>query len=225
MARFSSHFDTPPEEYERGRAGHLQQRRVEVILAAIDARRAQVVGELGCGTGAVLRAVGADRPALQLEGFDMDDRLLGFAEASNRLANVAFSRADIAKEVLPRQYDLLFSIDTIHHLHDHQLAFRSVRASLRPMGTWLAIEPNIWHPYVTVQQERMRRAGLDEDHFRPWRLVPLLEAAGFRVASRRYLHALPGGIDHIPRSVARIERAVERLPAVGASVVLELAAV
>jgi len=225
MARFPSHFDTPPEEYERGRAGHLQRRRVETILAATDSRRAQVVAELGCGTGAVLRALASERPRLDFDGFDIDERLLGFAAAGNRLPNVAFTRADITQEVLPRHYDLLFSIDTIHHLHDHQAAFRSIRAGLATRGTWLAVEPNIWHPYVSLQQERMRRAGLDEDHFRLWRLVPLLEAAGFRVASRRYLHALPGGIERVPRPVRRIERCIERLPAVGASIVLELTAV
>jgi len=225
MARFSSHFDTAPEDYERGRAGHLQRRRVEAILASIDARRAGCVAELGCGTGAVLRAVAAERPLLDFDGFDIDERLLGFATETNRLPNTAYAFADVATEVLPRQYDMLFSIDTIHHLHDHRLAFGSIRAGLRPMGTWLAIEPNIWHPYVTLQQERMRRAGLDEDHFRPWRLVPLLEASGFRVTSRRYLHAVPGGIDAVPRPVRRIERSVERLPVVGASIVLELTAV
>jgi len=217
VARFSSHFDTPPEEYERGRAGHLQGRRVESILTAVDASGARVVAELGCGTGAVLRAVAAQRPMLDFEGFDLDDRLLAFARESTRLTNVAFARADIAREVLPRRYDMLFSIDTIHHLHGHATAFRSIRVGLRPRGTWLAIEPNIWHPYVSLQQERMRRAGLDEDHFRPRRLLPLLEAAGFHLTSRRYLHAVPGGIGRVPRTIARIERSVERLPAIGAA--------
>jgi len=225
MAHFSSHFDTPPEEYERSRSGHLQRRRVEVILAAIDARRARLVAELGCGTGAVLRSVASQRPALHVDGFDIDERLLAFAEERTHLANAAFARGDIAREVLPRPYDLLYSIDTIHHLHDHASAFRFIRAGLRPGGTWLAIEPNVWHPYVSLQQERMRRAGLDEDHFRPWRLIPHLEAAGFRVASRRYLHALPGGIDRVPRSLARIERTLEGRALVGASIVLELTAV
>jgi len=225
VARFSSHFDTPPAEYERGRAGHLQRRRVEVILRAIDSYGAKVIAELGCGTGAVLRAVASQRPLLDLDGFDIDRGLLDFAaEAASHLPNVAVARADVGRDVLPRRYDMVFSIDTIHHLHDHQVAFRSIRANLNPSGTWLAIEPNIWHPYITLQQERMRRAGLDEDHFRPWRLLPLLEAAGFRTTSRRYLHALPGGIDRVPRPVARLERLVERLPAVGASVVLELTA-
>lgn len=225
MARFSAHFDTPPAEYERGRAGHLQSRRVEAILATIDAKKAQVIAELGTGTGAVLRAVAAERPLLDLDGFDIDERLLAFAEDSSRAPNVSFARADIGRDPLPRSYDLLFSIDTIHHLHHHRIAFRSIRANLRPNGTWLAIEPNIWHPYVTLQQERMRRAGLDEDHFRPWRLVPLLEAVGFRVTKRFYLHAIPGGVDSVGRSVARMERRLERLPAVGASIVLELTAV
>ena len=38
----------------------------------------------------------------------------------------------------------------------------------------------------------MKRAGLDEDHFRPWESVPELRRAGFAVDRRRYRAAVPG---------------------------------
>src|SRR5207248_26575 len=76
--------------------------------------------------------------------------------------------------------------------------------------TWLAVEPNVFHPYIFWSQSRLRRAGFDEDHFRPWRAEPVLRKAGFEVTERRYAFFFPGWIDRVPGTVAWLEPLLER---------------
>ena len=85
------------------------------------------------------------------------------------------------------------------------------------------MEPNIFHPYMALKQERMKRAGLDEDHFRPWQAWPELRQAGFAVDFRRYLLLYPGGFEPSPR-LAQLELALERVPVLGGSVAVYLSA-
>src|SRR6185312_9490162 len=122
----SSHFELPPSEYERQRAGHFHRRRVEVVADAVSrfVPSGGTVVEIGCGPGAVL----------------------------------------------------------------------AVLADLQPEGRLLAIEPNRLHPYVFAKQERMRRAGLDEDHFRTEVWDDAFRDAGLVADERRYLHAYPAWV-------------------------------
>ena len=66
-----------------------------------------------------------------------------------------------------RHARVAFAIDVLHHVHDLPGLVRAVRDVLRPDGSWTVIEPNSRNPYIWLHQERMRRAGLDEHHFRP----------------------------------------------------------
>ena len=97
-----------------------------------------------------------------------------------------------------------------------------VRRALRPGATWLAIEPNVFHPYIFWSQARMRRAGLDEDHFRPWVVEPALRDTGFGLRDRRYAFLFPGFVRRVPVPLSRLESALERFRLVGGSVVYRL---
>jgi hypothetical protein len=110
----------------------------------------------------------------------------------------------------------------LHHVPDLPPFLRGLYAALRRGATWLAIEPNIFHPYMFWSQERMRRARLGENHFRPWAVEPLFREAGFDVRERRYAFLFPGWLDRVPAAVAWLEPLLERFRFLGAGVTYRL---
>jgi SAM-dependent methyltransferase len=224
MPKPCDHWSTGPAEYEARRGGHLHARRVGLILAGLRAgrRRPDMVVELGCATGALLCDVAAALPSSTVCGIDIDADLIEYARTHHPSRNSTWLVAD-ATRPLPA-CDGVYSVDVLHHIKDQAGTVESVREALRSGGRWVIIEPNILHLYVTWQQESMRRSGLDEDHFRPWRVVPLLRQAGFSIVSRTYAHLYPGQLKRVVPPLAALERAVERCPILGGSIVLVAAA-
>ena len=219
-----SHVNLSPAEYETRRAGHLERRRCAIVQEAVAAQPggARHVLELGSGTGKLLADVASAFPDTRFHGVDVDERMVAHAQGKYRAPNLRYSLADITQDGYPDQCDVVYSIDVVHHLPDHRAGFLAVRNALRDGGSWLAVEPNIWHPYVTLQQERMKRAGLGEEHLRPWVVEPLFAEAGLSIASRRYHHLFPASVDRLPAPLERLERRLEGFRFLGGSVVYRL---
>jgi len=224
-ARQLNHVLTPPAEYEARRSGSFHRRRVDTILAAMTVSEPIcIAGELGCGTGAVLADVAHSRANVSFVGVDVDEPLLRYAREHHAPPNVTYELSD-ATEIAGREFDFLFSIDFVHHLHDHLATLRAIRQRLRSGGAWVLIEPNVWHPVMAWKQERMKRQGLGEDHFYPRRMQRLFSSTGFEVGMKRYLHALPASVNATAPRLAKLEQMAERLPPLGASVIYVLRAV
>ena len=226
LPKINTHFNLSPAEYEAIRRGHLHTRRRDLIDAELQRRQSDInsVLELGAGAGTLLAQLAAEHPDIAFRGVDVDSRMAEYAKTTYVFPNLEFFAGDITVVPPDSKFDLVYSIDVIHHLHRHLEQFGAVRNVLAPGGRWLAVEPNIWHPYVTFQQERMRRAGFDEDHLRPWRVEPLLRDSGLLVRSRTYMHFLPGGVTAPPRWLKGVERRLERWRWLGGSVVYLLVA-
>jgi trans-aconitate methyltransferase len=222
-----SHFELSPAEYERKRQGHLHRRRIEIVSRDVDAhaRRGDLVLEIGCGPGDVLAAVAATRPDVEFLGVDVDEAMVEHARSAHRAANVAFELVDLSATPLHRHARVAFAIDVLHHVHDLPGLVRAVREVVRPDGTWTVIEPNSRNPYIWLHQERMRRAGLDEHHFRPKAFERELAHSGLRVVSRSTAFVIPGAVRSVPRAVARLEQAVEGVSVLGGSVVYRVGSV
>lgn len=222
--RHRSHFELSPAEYEARRQGHLQRRRVRLVATEVDARArpGDRVVELGCGPGDVLAALGRGRPELELVGVDVDERMVAYAQHAHGSANVAFRLADVADGPLPGRARVVFGIDVLHHVHALRPFVRSVAEMLEPDGIWLAVEPDSRNPYIWLHQERMRRAGLDEDHFRRAAFEAAVAEAGLRVVARSTAFVVPGAVASVPRFVERLETTLERLPVLAGSVVYRI---
>lgn len=213
--RARTHDRLDPGHYEARRSGHFEDRRVSLIDSALRSTRASTVIELGSGTGKVTSRLAGMHPGVRFYGVDVDARLLGFARREHPAGNVEW--CDTLPDV---SADVCFGIDVIHHLHDRPRVFADVSAALRTGGVWTVIEPNIWHPAIAFSQERMRRSGLDEDHFRPWQVEPEFTAAGFEIVERTYAHLWPASLRKPPRWARQAETRLERR--VGASVIYRL---
>ncbi len=149
--------------------------------------------ELGCGHGDVIAALAMARPDVAFRGLDVEPDMIEHARRAHRVPNLTFGVADVAGWSPDLLANLVFVVDVVHHVRDVDALIRTVDRLLAPSGRWIVIEPNIFHPFMLVSLERMRRAGLDEDHFRPWRFEPRVRAAGLRIDERRTAFAVPGG--------------------------------
>ncbi len=159
---------------------------------------------------------------MQFLGLDVDEGMIAHAREHNTAVNVAFELLDLTRDETDVRADFAYSVDLLHHVHDSPAFLRGMHGLLRPGASWLAIEPNVFHPYMYVSQERMRRAGFDEDHFRPWVAEPQFRAAGFDVRGRTYALFFPGWFKRVPGAIAWVEPLLERFRLLGASVVYRL---
>lgn len=214
-----SHLLLRPHEYEADRAGHFHARRLAfVTAAAATVRPGATVAEIGCGPGAMLRDLSAARPDLRCVGLDVDAEMVAYANRAYRHERLEFAVADVGSDPLPGPAAFVFVVDVLHHVDEPQAFLGAVTAALEPGGVLAAVEPNSLHPYVALSQERMRRAGLDEDHFRRKAWEAAFADAQLHVESRTWLHLFPACVRSVPVPVARVERLLERLPPLAGSV-------
>jgi len=220
-----THFNLTASEYEQSRTGHLHRRRRDLVADELAARAAPGgrVLEIGCGPGALLADLAATHDDVEFLGIDVEAPMIAHARELHARHNVRYELVDLRNERPDERADFAFSIDVLHHVGDLRAFLVGVHDSLRAHATWLAIEPNVFHPYILLSQERMRRAGYDEDHFRPWKVEPLFAEAGFQLLDRRYAFFFPGWMQRVPTAVARIEPPLERFRLLGGSVVYRLA--
>jgi SAM-dependent methyltransferase len=219
-----THATSTPEQYERSRSGHFEEHRVALIHGALwRHHRPGRVLELGCGTGSVIGRLACSHRNVAFHGVDIENRLLDYARTNHGADNITWC-SELPLSSMSGRVDAVYSIDVIHHLQDRPGIFASLHQLLVPGGTWLIIEPNIWHPVIWWQQEHMKRTGLDEDHFRPWVVEPELLSEGFDVHRRTYAHLWPAACRRLPHWALALEAKIERVRVVGGSVVYEVVA-
>jgi len=219
-----SHFELSPAEYEARRQGHLHDRRIALVAGDVRSRvrAGDVVLELGCGPGDVLAAVAVAHPDVRFLGVDVDARMVVHAQSRHAAPNVDFRLQDLAEEPADVQPRVVFAIDVLHHVRRLDALVEHVSEALLSDGMWTAIEPNSRNPYIWLHQERMRRAGLDETHFRPEELERAAARHGLRVLGRTSAFLVPGFVRTVPPPVARVERRLERVGSLGGSLVYRL---
>ncbi len=220
-----THFELSPAEYEQSRQGHLHRRRIELVAAEV-ARvpSGEVVLELGSGSGDVLAAVARTRPDVRFVGIDLDEAMVEYAAATHAGPNVTYERRDLVTAPPELRARFVFGIDVLHHVPQAETFVAAVARLLAPGARWLAIEPDSRNPYIWLHQERMRRAGLDEDHFHRRAVETAWDASGLELVERRTAFVVPGTFQRVPRLFARAERLLERVPGLAGSVVYVVAA-
>ena len=94
--------------------------------------------DLGCGPGDVSIRFARAFPACRLHGVDGSEAMLAEGErllagATDLAGRVSLYKGYLPGAVLPREsYDMVFSNSLLHHLHDPQVLWRSVRRWAAP---------------------------------------------------------------------------------------------
>ncbi len=102
-----------------------------------------VVAEVGCGRGGIIRTLAGRFPRSRFVGYDSFAPNVTKAQAdavsAGCLDRVRYAYQDPA-EKLPERYDLIFSIDSLHHVADVPGFMCSMREALNPGGSYIVIE-------------------------------------------------------------------------------------
>ena len=132
-----------------------------------------LVLEVGCGTGNVLRTLERACPNCMVVGMDLWFDGLRHARSRSRAALV---QADIRNPPFGRQFDLIGMFDVLEHLPEDQETLRLTHNSLRPGGKLVLTVPShqsLWS-YFDEAARHCRR-------YSPGDIRRKLEEAGFEV--------------------------------------------
>ncbi|MFY1658517.1 3' terminal RNA ribose 2'-O-methyltransferase Hen1 [Micromonospora sp. WMMD1274] len=150
------------------RRASLAVRRREAVLAALRVSGASRVLDLGCGGGALLTALVADRRFTEVVGVDVSDRSLGLAARRLRLDRLPERQRDrirlwqsalTYRDDRLRGYDAAVLMEVVEHLDPPRLPALedAVFGHARP-GTVVVTTPNV--------EYNVRYEGLGPDRFR-----------------------------------------------------------
>jgi len=222
-------YDRIALECARHRKVHPEVLRSLLVESGIDGQSS--VLEVGCGTGNYIVAV---ESAVGCSGWGIDPSEEMLAEASARPGSVAFKVGRAERLPFPAEFfDLVVSVDVIHHLEDITAYFREVRRVLKPGGYVCTVTDSEWiirhreplaayfpetvsadltrYPRVTELRDIMRRTGLEETAERMVEFLYLLvDAQAYR--DRAFSSLLLIGEEAWKRGLARLERDLQSGP-------------
>ena len=130
--------------------------------------------EVGCGNGAVLRAIVRSRNWERVVGTELHPS--GLVHARRRLPSVEFAQVDARDIPAESAFDLTGAFDVIEHIEDDEGVLRSLRAATRNGGGTIIAVPQ--HPWL------WSRADVVAHHWRRYRRGELeaeLRRNGFEV--------------------------------------------
>lgn len=140
------------------------------LLRVVSALSVKTILDVGCGAGDNLAALAAlDR--YELTGTDISPEAIRIASQS--VPSAQFTVLDIEREALPRQFDLVISMQVIEHLLDDVSALRHIARMARCLV------------FLSTMQGRMRPSEVSIGHVRNYSAAELrrkLECAGLAVA-------------------------------------------
>ena len=170
-----------------------QQAMLRAYLSEIDLRPGAKALEIGCGTGAVSRALVQSRH-FDVTGVDPSPVFLSRArELGKQLSGLTFAQGDGRSLKLPDEsFDFVVFHTTLCHIPDPEIALREARRVLRPDG-WLAVfDGDYMTTTVAIADfdplQPLVNATVANFVHNPWltrRLPKTLGSIGFRVASLR----------------------------------------
>ncbi len=129
------HFENWSKTYEQDRMQWLLFDRVHraVLIAIPDNIQPEVVLDIGCGTGRLLRKVQQRWPEARLIGVDLTEGMIAQARAA--MPEGEFQVGPAEKLPLPdASVDLALSTVSFHHWQDQSQGICEVRRVLRPGG-------------------------------------------------------------------------------------------
>jgi SAM-dependent methyltransferase len=135
---------------------------------------ARTLLEIGCGNGAVLRALAGTRRWERLIGSDLHPS--GLATARARVPQAEFVQMDAKRIPAQNAFDLIGAFDVLEHIADDEAVLRAMRQALVPTGGVILAVPQ--HPLLWGCDDEMAH---HERRYRQGELEAKLGRNGFEV--------------------------------------------
>ena len=138
--------------------------------------------DVGCGRGDILKAF--NELDFQCEGVDLS------REAKKLCSPIKVSQVNLENseiELLPKDFDIIFSKSLIEHLHNPLSFLRSCKKLIKENGVVVIMTPSWYH-------HQFGPFYLDHTHVTPFTLHSLRDLgglAGFKKVSVKYFYQLP----------------------------------
>jgi 2-polyprenyl-3-methyl-5-hydroxy-6-metoxy-1,4-benzoquinol methylase len=204
-------------DYDNLRSGHLLTRRSEIIkdyVVEIKETRTIKIAEVGSGTGIMGYLLSGQFPSIQFDSYDNNQGFINYASEHYARNNLSFQYMDIEKDSTSQKYDIVFSVDMLHHLKDLKAGINNVCKMLKTSGHWIIIEPNIGNPYIYLYQLFAKNEGL---------FVPALAEKEivkyFTVIQKKYAFIIHSAFKRPFKWLIFLERQIENNGLLGGSVV------
>jgi SAM-dependent methyltransferase len=129
--------DTPQRDYSRKLRlfNALAEPELRTAIASLRLCRGMHVLDAGCGTGETLGWLAAAvAPEGLAVGIDLSSAHLGAASAAVPPGTLLLQADLLRTPLVAASFDLVWSVNTIHHLRDPPVGTRSLAALLRPGG-------------------------------------------------------------------------------------------
>jgi SAM-dependent methyltransferase len=131
--------------------------------------------EIGCGNGAVLRAMAASRPWDTMVGSDLHPA--GLIQARHRLPSVAeFVQMDARNIPAVNAFDLVGAYDIVEHVADDDAVLGALRRAVSPGGGAIIAVPQ--HPWLWSRSDEI---GHHQRRYSVGELEGKLQRTGFEV--------------------------------------------
>lgn len=222
-------YDALAAAYARNRSTHPGVLRGLLTTARISGTSDFL--EVGCGTGNYSIALSA---AAGCRGAGVDPSAEMLAIARSRTESIHFQRG--RAEALPftgDSFDLIFSVDVIHHLTDRPAFFREALRLLRPGGLICTVTDSAEdirrrrplsshfpelvgvelarYPGIDTLEREMAAAGFERIWTEKVELsYPLSDIQGYRERAYSSLHLIPE--DAFRRGIVRMEQELSQRP-------------
>lgn len=175
----SMDYDPMAEDYAHHRRTHPG-----VFASLLKAGPTETTGsilEVGCGTGNYITAL-QETLGCVCTGIDPSKEMLARASAHNSRMNFRVGRAE-RLDFPEAAFDLVFSVDVIHHVEDRATYYREALRVLKPGGHLCTVtdteemirtrQPQAYYFPECVEPEVKRYPRIDDLH-------KMMEAAGFQ---------------------------------------------
>jgi ubiquinone/menaquinone biosynthesis C-methylase UbiE len=176
-----AHFDRWSATYEQDRAARRLREIQTHALRLLGLGPADVLLDLGCGTGAAVREASAT--VTRAVGFDVSPAMIERArELAGTLPNIEFVQGDVSLG-LPfagGEFTAILCTTAFHHFPRQQDTIGEIARVLAPDGRLIIADANRSHPVVFALDLALRAFQRSHVGFRsPRRLRADLDAAGF----------------------------------------------
>ncbi len=213
--------DKNANKYDYYRSGHIQNRKFNQIYKSIEkikqTKTITKIGEIGCGTGKISHLLSKKYTNIQIFSYEKNINFVNYAKNNYQAKNLFFNYIDINETETKEKFDIIITVEMLHHVNDINMVIKNINKSLLPGGWWLAIEPNIYNLYICMFQFIAN----NEKNFSQCKFKKITKKF-FQIINKEYICLIPSYIKNPNNSFIKLEKKIESFSLIGGSVFYKL---